>query len=129
MSDVLDTFAGEKYLSLETYRRTGVPVRTPVWFARDDGNPATLYIYSEINAGKVKRIRNNANVKIAPCTMRGKVKGEWFAATARLVKGEEMERGHALLNRKYWPKRLVDFFSPGRRSKLQIVAITAVNEP
>jgi len=123
--DKLAAFARGKYLSLETYRRTGVPVRTPVWFAEEDRDPSTLYIYTELNAGKVKRIRNNANVKIAPCTMRGTVKGDWIAATARLVEGDESARGHALLNRKYWPKRLIDFLSPGRRAKLQIIAIRA----
>jgi PPOX class probable F420-dependent enzyme len=121
--DNLAALAGGKYLSLETYRRTGTPVRTPVWFAEDDRDPSTLYVYTELNAGKVKRIRNNANVKIAPCTMRGTVKGDWIAAAARLVEGDEAARGHTLLNRKYWPKRLVDFLSPGRRAKLQIIAI------
>jgi len=125
--DKLAAFAGGKYLSLETYRRTGVPVRTPVWFARDDRDPSTLFVYSELNAGKVKRIRNNANVKIAPCNMRGTVKSEWIAATARLVDGDEAAQGHTLLNRKYWPKRLVDFLSPNRRAKLQIIALRAVD--
>jgi len=125
-TDALTAFKGEKYLNLETYRRTGTPVRTPVWFARDEQHPATLYVYSEINAGKVKRIRNNPGVKIAPCTMRGTVKGEWSSATARLVDSDEAGRGHALLNRKYWPKRLVDFLFPGRRARQQIIAIRAV---
>jgi len=124
-TDALAAFAGEKYLNLETYRRTGTPVRTPVWFARDDRDPATLYVYTEINAGKLKRIRNNPAVKIAPCNMRGTVKGEWTPATARLVDGDEAARGHELLNRKYWPKRLVAFLSPGRRAKQQIIAIRA----
>ena len=114
---------GEKYLNLETYRRTGVPVRTPVWFAHDDQDTATLYVYSELDAGKVKRIRNNASVRVAPCNMRGALKGEWTPATARLLGGGEAEHGHSLLNRKYWPKRLLDFFRPGRRKKLQIIAV------
>jgi len=126
-ADKLAAFAGRKYLSLETYRRTGLPVRTPVWFAEDDRDPTTLYVYTELDAGKVKRIRNNANVKIAPCNMRGTVKGEWIAATARLVEGGESARGHTILNRKYWPKRLVDFLSPGHRAKLQIIAIRAAS--
>ena len=119
----LAPFAGQKYLNVETYRRTGTPVRTPVWFAYDDQDPATLYVYTAANAGKVKRIRNNAGVKVAPCTMRGTPKGEWAAATARLVDDAEAARAHALLNRKYWPKRMIDFFSPGRRRKQQIIAI------
>jgi uncharacterized protein len=116
-------FAGEKYLNLETYRRTGVAVRTPLWFAQGDRDAATLYVYTELNAGKVKRIRNNSSVRVAPCNMRGRLKAEWTPATARLVNGTEAERGHSLLNRKYWLKRLVDYFSPRRREKLQIIAI------
>lgn len=123
MSANLVAFAGEKYLSLETYRKTGIPIRTPVWFAQDDRDPAKLYVYTEINAGKVKRIRNNPSVKIAPCTMRGTVKGEWLPATARLVDGDESARGHAFLNRKYWLRRVADFLSPGRRARQQIIAI------
>jgi uncharacterized protein len=121
--DALAPLKSGKYLSLETYRKTGVPVRTPVWFAVDDQRPATIFVYTEISAGKVKRIRNNPHVRLAPCTMRGIVKGEWLAATARLVDGTEADRGHTLLNRRYWPKRLVAFLSPGRRAKQQVIAI------
>ena len=116
-------FEGEKYLNLETCRKTGVPVRTPVWFAQDDRDRTTLYVYTELNAGKVKRIRNNPSVRVAPCSMRGTLKGEWTPATARLVNGVEAERGHSLLNRKYWSKRLVDILSPRRRKKLQIITL------
>lgn len=119
----MTAFTREKYLNLETYRKTGVGVRTPVWFAHDDQDAATLYAYTEIDAGKVKRIRKNPSVRVARSNMRGTLKGEWMPATARLVTGVEAEHGHSLLNRKYWPKRLLDFFSPGRRKKLQIIAI------
>ena len=116
-------FADQKYVNLESYRRTGVAVRTPVWFAHDDNDPATLYVDTELNAGKVKRIRNNPSVRVAPCNMRGTLKGEWIPATARLVGGAESEHGRSLLTRKYWAKRLADLFCPGRRRKLQIIAI------
>jgi hypothetical protein len=53
----LTPFAHQKYFNLETYRNTGRPVATPVWFAEDHG---TFYIYSLAHAGKVKRIRHNA---------------------------------------------------------------------
>lgn len=113
-------FEKARYLNLETYRRTGAPVRTPVWFALGDG---TLYIYTLAGAGKVKRIRNQAAVRVAPCSMRGALTGDWQAGTARIVEGPEVDRAHALLNRKYWPKRLVDFLSPGRRTKQRIIAV------
>ena len=96
--DKLSQFAGEKYLNLETYRKNGKAVATPVWFAEDGG---VLYIYSLADAGKVKRIRNNPRVRVAPCDMRGKLKGEWVEARARIVQGDEAAKGHRLLDEKY----------------------------
>lgn len=122
-NDEAARFAHEKYLNLETYRRAGTPVRTPVWFAPDDQDPRTLYIYTLINAGKVKRIRNNPGVRVAPCTMGGTPTGDWTAATARLVEGAEAARAQGLLNRKYWMKPVGDFFSRLRGRKQQIIAL------
>ena len=69
-------FEGQKYLSLETFRKNGEGVRTPIWFAAEkDGGAAVLYIYTIADTGKVKRIRNNPRVRIAPCDMRGNVTG------------------------------------------------------
>ena len=78
----LAQFANQQYLNLGSYKRDGSPVQTPVWFAEDDG---TLYIYTLANAGKVKRIRRNLRVRIAPCTMRGNVTGQWGEAKAHIV--------------------------------------------
>ena len=89
-SGKLSQFAGEKYLNLETYRKNGKAVATPVWFAQDGG---VLYIYSLADAGKVKRIRNNPRVRVAPCDMRGKLEGEWVEARARIVQGDEAAKG------------------------------------
>ncbi len=100
----LAPFAGHKYLNLETYRRTGEAVHTPVWFAEDAG---VLYIYSLVDAGKIKRIRRNPRVRVAPCTMGGEVRGAWVDATARIVEGEAAARGNQLLDRKYgWQRKL-----------------------
>jgi len=68
-------FAGHKYLNLETFKKSGEGVKTPVWFAADpsaslDSSDAKLYVYTIGVSGKVKRIRNNPRVKIAPCDMR-----------------------------------------------------------
>jgi PPOX class probable F420-dependent enzyme len=65
-------FAHQTYLHLETYRKTGRPVATPVWFAEDHG---TFYLYSLGQAGKVKRIRHNPQVRIVPCDGRGNPTG------------------------------------------------------
>lgn len=100
----LAQFAGQKYLNLETYRRNSEAVRTPVWFAEDGG---VLYIYSLADAGKIKRIRRNLRVRIAPCSLGGDVRGAWVDATARLLADAEAARGNELLNRKYgWQRAL-----------------------
>jgi hypothetical protein len=120
-SDKLKRFAGEKYISLESFRRSGQGVATPVWFVESGG---ALYIYSLANAGKVKRIRNNPRVRIAPCTLRGRVTGEWIEAEARIVEGKEDQLGHALLRQKYgWSKKIGDLFSRLRKRQRAVIAI------
>ena len=63
---------GQRYISLATFRKTGVAVYTPIWFAEDNNK---LYFMTSSKLGKYKRIRNNPQVKIAPCTIRGKITG------------------------------------------------------
>jgi PPOX class probable F420-dependent enzyme len=94
----LAQFSGQKYLNLETYRRNGDAVATPVWFAEE---ARVLYVYSLANAGKVKRIRNNSRVRITPCDIRGKPMGEWVEARARILDASGAERAHRLLDKKY----------------------------
>ncbi|HET6178473.1 MAG TPA: PPOX class F420-dependent oxidoreductase [Candidatus Sulfotelmatobacter sp.] len=90
---------GQKYISLTTFRKTGAGVATPVWFGEEDGK---LYVMTISKMGKVKRIRNNPQVQVAPCTMRGKVTGEQFPATARLLAPEDFARARKTITRKYW---------------------------
>ena len=102
-----EAFEGQKYLNLETYRKSGQGVRTPVWFAAAPG--PVLYVYTLRSAGKAKRIQRSTIVRIVPCDARGGVKGEWIAARAEIVSAAEFERGMALIDKKYWPvKRLMD---------------------
>ena len=120
----LASFAHQKYLNLETYRKTGTPVATPVWFAEEHG---TLYVYSLAHAGKVKRIRNNPEVRIAPCDVRGNPTGAWVNARARILDAQGAARGHRLLNQKYgWMKRIGDAFSRLRRRPRVVIAIETV---
>jgi PPOX class probable F420-dependent enzyme len=74
--------AAEKYVSLATYRRNGVEVKTPVWIAQVAGR---YYVFSAGDAGKVKRIRATPRVRLAPCDVRGEVRGPWIEAHARIV--------------------------------------------
>ena len=122
MSDErLDQFAGQKYLNVETYRKDGTAVATPVWFAEDHG---VLYIYSLANAGKVKRIRNNPRVRVIACDMRGKPKGEWVEARARILDAARDKHAHRLLNKKYgWMKKLGSLYSKLMKRERSSIAI------
>ncbi len=92
---------GHQYIDLVTFRKTGVGVHTPVWFAAESGK---LYIFSRRDAGKMKRIRNNARVELAPCTIRGRVLGPHMPATARVAADQEAAR--QAIRRKYWLARI-----------------------
>jgi len=71
---------GQKYICLITFRKNRAAVNTPVWFAERDDK---LYVQTRNDSGKYKRIRNNPHVRVAPCTIRGKVIGPEFAGKAR----------------------------------------------
>ncbi|PYR40301.1 MAG: PPOX class F420-dependent oxidoreductase, partial [Acidobacteria bacterium] len=64
----LAPFVGQKYVSIETFKKNGQGVKTPVWFVLHDN---AFYVYTEADSWKVKRIRNNARVRVAPCGVRG----------------------------------------------------------
>jgi uncharacterized protein len=94
---------GQKYISLATFRKSGIAVHTPVWFAEEAGK---LYIFTNPKSGKVKRMRNNPQVRMAPCTMRGRITGPEFAARARFLSQEESRQARQSLERKYWLMRV-----------------------
>jgi hypothetical protein len=115
MTDASTDFAalaGKQYLNLETFRRSGKGVPTPVWFAADSTAVPTLYVYTTVDSGKAKRIRLNSAVRIAPCDARGGVTGAWIDARAVIVGAAEFDRGMRLINRKYRPwKQILDWFT------------------
>jgi PPOX class probable F420-dependent enzyme len=103
MASVPAEIHGQRYISLATFRKSGVAVYTPIWFAEDNNK---LYFMTNSKLGKCKRMRNNPRVKIAPCTMRGKITGPEFPATARILGPEEFARVRQAINQKYWLARL-----------------------
>jgi PPOX class probable F420-dependent enzyme len=68
-----DTLQGYKFIALSTYRKSGEAVVTPVWFTRQDGK---LYVWTGGSSGKVKRLRNNPRVSLAPSDAGGRPLGE-----------------------------------------------------
>lgn len=97
--DEVDFLEGGSYISFATRKKSGDFVATPVWFAPDKGS---YYIFSAGNAGKVKRLRNFSESRIAACTISGTVTGQWLDAKA-LVLDDPKEKARALkaLRRKY----------------------------
>ena len=91
----------ESYIDLVSYRRSGTPVHTPVWFAEKDGR---LYVMTRSDSGKLKRIRNNPRIEVAPSTIRGRRTGPGISAIAGIASDQESAR--RLIRKKYLLARL-----------------------
>jgi uncharacterized protein len=91
-------FPHSTYVSLTTFRRTGVPVATPVW-ATPDGH--SLVVWTRADSGKVKRLRHTSRVTVAPCDVRGRPQGPAVDGIADFVPAAERPRALAALRRAY----------------------------
>ena len=102
----------EHYINLSTQKRDGSFVNTPVWFAQD-GKSNSYFIFSLKNAGKIKRIRNFPDVKVANCKYNGELKGDWIYAKAYLItEPKSIRSAYLQLRNKYGIRfRIGDFFS------------------
>jgi len=96
--DLLEPFIHQRAVLLTSYRRDGTPVGTAVNMAVD-GDRA--FVRTPHRTGKVKRLRNNPNVEIAPSTFLGKATGPAIRAQARLLSGDEAKYASGKLARKY----------------------------
>ena len=112
----IDELSKARYVNLETYRKNGTGVQTPVWAGREGDE---LVIFTNGDSYKVKRLRRNSKVRIAACGARGALKGPWHEGTARLVEDEAGKRAVvAALRRKYgWQMTLADWGGRIRGSK------------
>jgi uncharacterized protein len=90
---------GHKYCLLVTYKRNGEAVPTPVWFGLGEEE---LYVRSEANVAKVKRVRNDPRVRVGPCTVRGKPVGLPAEGRARILdQPSEVEQAEVALQANY----------------------------
>lgn len=125
MVDELEFLQGGSYLSLSTLKKSGDTVETPVWFGQEGDD---LYIFSAANAGKVKRLRNFSEVRVAACTVTGAITGEWFDGTGEVLSSEaDIERALAALHDKYgWQMKVTDLMSrlTGKYSKRAYIRVT-----
>jgi uncharacterized protein len=94
----LDRLAAEKYVLLTTFRKDGRAVPTPVWAVRDGD---TLAVWTAADSGKVKRIRRDGTVTVAPCDVRGRPRGAAVPGHAVLGSPEESRRIRDLIKQKY----------------------------
>ena len=110
MDSRFDQFIDQKYLSLETYKRDNTPVQTPVWFVIDNDQ---LYITTKETTGKVKRLRNNQNARIAVCSMKGDIKSNWVdVGLEKIPEESNVEKIVKLRKKKYgFSARLVSMFT------------------
>jgi PPOX class probable F420-dependent enzyme len=91
--------AGERHISLTTFKRDGSTASTPVWVVSDDDR--RLLVWSGADTWKVKRIRRDPRVRVAPSDARGRVRGEAVDGTARLLGPDAGAVVQPLLRAKY----------------------------
>lgn len=115
-SSILPVQRAYRYIDLVTFRRSGVGVHTPVWFADAGGK---FYVMTRSDSGKMKRIRNNPRVEVAPCTVRGRPLGPAISGMARLA--DDQQAGRDAMRRKYWLARIPWLWSK-KNIYLEIVA-------
>ena len=95
----LKQFEKQNYLNIETFRKSGQAVKTPVWCVEDED---ALYVWTQTGSGKAKRIRNNGTVNIAPSTGSGEPVGEWLPARAQADESPTaIQRVEKLMKKKY----------------------------
>ena len=118
MSVDISQFDKTNYINLETYRKNGISVITPVWFVIEGKD---FFVITKSSTGKIKRLRNNPKIRISPCDFRGKVKGKWLNGLATLKTPDEYPQIINLRNKKYgFRTKLVSLFTRGKGSLIII---------
>ena len=124
MGNKLEQFSKQKYINLETYKRDNTSVKTPVWFVIDKG---LVYIITRESTGKVKRLKNNQNVRVVPCSFKGEIKNEWVNGKAQKVTGSEADNVIKLRKKKYgFAVRLSGLFT-SQKGNLVVYSIDLTN--
>ena len=124
MGDMLEQFSKQKYINLETYKRDSISVKTPVWFVIDND---LIYIITRESTGKVKRLKNNQNVRVVTCSFKGEIKNEWVNGKAQKVTGSEADNVIKLRKKKYgFAVRLSGLFT-SQKGNLVVYSIDLTN--
>ena len=121
MSDKVESLSKLKYINLETFRKNGNGVKTPVWFVTENDK---IYVITRESTGKVKRLANNPQVNFAPCSFKGNIEGEWISGKTTLITGEEAQKAVKLRKRKYGFKALLAGFMSKAKGEIVVYSIT-----
>ena len=124
MENQLEQFLDQKYINLETYKKDGTPIRTPVWFVIDK---EIIYIITRDSTGKVKRLKNNHDVRIVPCSFKGEPKNDWLKGKTEMITGEEADKAIKLRKKKYGMfARLTGIFT-SQKGNLVVYSIVVID--
>ena len=119
--NVMTQFEQQQFLNLETVRKSGVAVPTPVWFVKDGD---VLYVRTPASSGKVKRVRNNQKVRVAVCDRGGSLLGAWVNGVASLTDEREGDRINKQLTAKYGMfKKVMDFLASLKKVHYAVIAV------
>jgi uncharacterized protein len=113
-------FENESYLNLETYRKNNYPIVTPVWFILKDND---IFVVTKEKTGKVKRLKNNNVVRVAPCNYRGASKGTWVTGTAHFVDSQETSDILKMRGKKYGIKAKIASLLSIRKGNYVVIAV------
>jgi PPOX class probable F420-dependent enzyme len=93
----LDELFPGRFLSVTSFKRDGTPVATPLWFGTDGSR---LFALTDLHSAKVRRIRRNPHVLVAPCRVNGKLRAKPVPARVEVLSDvAELERVQAILTR------------------------------
>jgi uncharacterized protein len=98
VENIFEEFYDKKYINLQTFKKNGKIVSTPVWFVLINNE---ILFRSDRNSGKVKRIRNNNNVKLSICDIRGNIKGQTYTGIANFQDKSRYKEINSLFDKKY----------------------------
>lgn len=100
MSQALSALATYTYINVETFKKDGGGVKTPVWFVIVND---AVYVFTDGSSYKVKRLRRDPRAKIAGCNASGKtILTDWFDAKGTILDaGPEVDAAYAALGQKY----------------------------
>jgi len=106
--DAFASLSPYEFVLLTTFRKSGLGVPTAMWFAHKYGK---LYMVTGRTSGKMKRLRNNGRVLLAPCDVMGNVLGPQIEAFAYELPVAQHAHADVLFAHKYGEEYEMD--APG----------------